>query len=179
MPLVFLVRNMKLFFGLAVALAGSFADASDSKEAPLTAPSIVRIEQTLREARDNHDISEQLYELNLSFVHDNQCKAISRAFTLAERVRWSSIVSENRDFAGAKAVESFVSSSWRVVYAIFPNSEPAFLFFRGLQPIATWSGGAAIFDAPEVEKWVLKNVPGIPRRLAHCFAWHVTFNRDQ
>lgn len=108
---------MKLLLGLALILASSSADARGLKEPPLAATEMLRIEQILREARDSHNISEQLYEQNISFVHDNQCETISRTFTRTEQARWSSIVSANRHIAGAKAVESFVSSSWRIVYA--------------------------------------------------------------
>lgn len=35
-----------------------------------------------------------------------------------------------------------------------------------------------VFETTEIAKWVSSNVKGIPTRLAKCFAWHVTINRD-
>ncbi len=32
-------------------------------------------------------------------------------------------------------------------------------------------------EAPVIEEWALKNVPGIPKALAGCFAWYATAGR--
>jgi hypothetical protein len=45
--------------------------------------------------------------------------------------------------------------------------------------VTEWSGAATVFETSEIEQWILENAPGIPKRLASCFAWHVTLNRDK
>jgi len=40
--------------------------------------------------------------------------------------------------------------------------------------VTLWSGVALKKEERDVGDWVLKNAPGIPRKLASCFAWHVT-----
>lgn len=48
----------------------------------------------------------------------------------------------------------------------------------GGHPVTLWSGAATIFETSEVEQWVKENAPGIPARVASCFAWHVTLNSE-
>ena len=170
---------MKICMGIFVAFVSLAASASGSKKPPLANSELSRIERTLREARDSNEISGYQYQQSLALLHDSQCDTIDRTFTKTMQAKWSAAIAARRQFAGAKAVQSFGSSSWRIIYTVLPNSEPTFLFYSGASPITEWSGGAAVFDAPEIEHWVLTNIPGIPKPLARCFAWHVTFNRKQ
>lgn len=67
---------------------------------------------------------------------------------------------------------------WRIIEVIPDSAEPEWLFFSrdpmGAHAITTWSGVANPFEETSIRHWVLRNAPGIPLRLAHCFAWHVT-----
>jgi hypothetical protein len=59
-----------------------------------------------------------------------------------------------------------------------PDSHPPFLFFKDdpgkTRYVTLWSGMAAIFEKQAMKQWALDNAPGIPKKLAACFAWFVT-----
>jgi len=76
----------------------------------------------------------------------------------------------------AKQVLSY--GSWQVILIQTGVSDDAFLFFRGnpgkSRPITLWSGAATASEERSIFQWTEKNAPGIPTRLAKCFAWSVT-----
>jgi hypothetical protein len=37
-----------------------------------------------------------------------------------------------------------------------------------------WGGAAEFDETDEIEQWAEQNAPGIPKKLAACFAWSVT-----
>jgi hypothetical protein len=67
---------------------------------------------------------------------------------------------------------------WQIILVQTDVSDDVFLFFPGdpgkSQPVTLWSGAATIFDEQAIFRWTEKNAPGIPTRLAKCFAWSVT-----
>jgi hypothetical protein len=40
-------------------------------------------------------------------------------------------------------------------------------------------GAATKFEEASIRNWAEKNAPGIPKRLARCFAWYVTKDRNR
>jgi hypothetical protein len=79
-------------------------------------------------------------------------------------------------------LQSFRLDDWRIIYIDTHQSDETFLFYAH-DPlkshfITEWSGAAMIDEEEEMKSWTLKNAPGIPLRLASCFAWHVTKDRD-
>ncbi len=62
------------------------------------------------------------------------------------------------------------------------TSDEEFLFYSHdpltSAPVTMWSGAAAYFEEHEIKIWTLRNAPGIPPKLASCFAWHVTKDRS-
>lgn len=78
----------------------------------------------------------------------------------------------------------FRERNWHIVYVNTNVSDEPFLFYsspphRSTGYIEAWSGAARMSDGPAIRKWVVANVPGIPSKLADCFAWHVTQVRDK
>lgn len=78
---------------------------------------------------------------------------------------------------------SFRSSGWSIVFSDASAGDSPYFFYSkdpmtGVKPLAAWSGAATIFETSEVAEWVRQNVPGIPERLANCFAWHVTLSAE-
>jgi len=72
----------------------------------------------------------------------------------------------------------YVYENWSIVYVNPHVAEPVFLFYSG-NPMRTryvtqWGGTAFGEDETTIKNWVLKNAPGIPLKLAACFAWQVT-----
>ncbi len=110
------------------------------------------------------------------------CDGVDRRLSKADTTSLSShIAAEFRD-PGSKAARSFRFAGWRIVDMEFNNSDEGFAFYHG-DPLHTlhvteWSGAAGYNEESEIRIWALQNAPGIPPRLAACFAWHVTKGRD-
>lgn len=62
------------------------------------------------------------------------------------------------------------------------DADEAFVFYVGDEYksnfIIMWSGAAEISEEKNIEKWAKDNVPGIPARLAQCFAWYAIYRHD-
>jgi hypothetical protein len=80
-------------------------------------------------------------------------------------------------------LRSFASGNWSIIHVQPDKAEPVFLFFAGnpltSRYVTLWGGEGATTgkDEPIIKNWVLKNAPGIPPKLAGCFAWYVTHGR--
>jgi len=83
--------------------------------------------------------------------------------------------------AGAEILYSFRFQNWRILYVVTGVSDDVYLFYPGdpaQKPfVTTWGGAATVDEEQGIRRWTLKNAPGIPPRLASCFAWHVTKER--
>jgi hypothetical protein len=79
-------------------------------------------------------------------------------------------------------LQSFIYGEWSIIYVEPSESDEVFLFYAHnpltSNYVAMWSGAAMHNEEKAIMYWVLENVPGIPEKLAACFAWHVTKERD-
>lgn len=75
-------------------------------------------------------------------------------------------------------LQSFRLNGWTILYVETFSSDEPFLFYSrdpmSSDPITIWSGAARFDEEPQIRNWTIKNAPGIPAKLAACFAWHVT-----
>ena len=80
-------------------------------------------------------------------------------------------------------LQSFRVDGWSIIYVDTHQSDEAFLFYARdpltSHYITLWSGAAASNEEETIKDWTLKNAPNIPLKLASCFAWHVTKDRDK
>jgi hypothetical protein len=80
-------------------------------------------------------------------------------------------------------LHSFRFGNWSILHVDTHQSDEAFLFFEkdpfSERYVALWGGAAAKAEGRNIEKWALKNAPGIPGQLATCFSWYVTDGRDR
>jgi hypothetical protein len=78
-------------------------------------------------------------------------------------------------------LQSFRLNGWTILYVeTFSSDEPFFFYSRdpmSSDPVTMWSGAARHDEEPQIRNWTINNAPGIPAKLASCFAWHVT--RDE
>ena len=92
------------------------------------------------------------------------------------------IIAELHD-PGASVMQSFRYGGWAILYVNTAKSDPPFLFYqrdpRLGASVAQWGGAAMASEQAEVERWTLAHASGIPPRLASCFAYHVTQDRDR
>ena len=106
------------------------------------------------------------------------CEGIDVPMDAESKAALSPIIARQFKSKDVKILRAFTFGGWSIIYADFPDSDPAFLFFKGnpskSRYITTWGGAAMIFEEPRIRLWTLAHVPGIPSPLASCFAWFVT-----
>ena len=110
------------------------------------------------------------------------CDGIDRSLPQAADSMLDREIAKQLHVAKADLLQSFKSDKWSILYVETHESDEVFLFYAG-NPLTrhfvlTWSGAAGIDEEDDTRAWVMKHAKGIPRRLAACFAWHVTKDRD-
>jgi hypothetical protein len=126
------------------------------------------------------------------------CDGVNRRLTYQQKTLWAPAIAKQlkadkefpEDFREAllkapniTVLQSFRLDDWRIVYVDTHASDETFLFYPG-DPVAsryvTWWGGAAqTSEERSIRDAIVRDARGIPLKLAHCFAWHVTNDRDQ
>jgi hypothetical protein len=70
------------------------------------------------------------------------------------------------------------ASGWSLFYVDTHESDDVYVFYAHdpltSRYISLWSGAARGNEEQTVKARTLMIMPSIPRRLASCFAWHVT-----
>jgi hypothetical protein len=112
-----------------------------------------------------------------------KCSGIDRTLTHEAKVRLAPIVAQQLNTPTVDVLESFRTNKWTILYVDPHTADEAFLFYPQSpsdgQFQTLWSGAARPDEEEEIHHWVLQNAPGVPARLASCFAWHVTHDRDK
>lgn len=115
-------------------------------------------------------------------VAETPCAGVDRRLPEAERPALERAVAAEMELPQVKLLQSYRHKGWHILYVNTLRTDEAFLFYRRDPPrgriLARWGGAARMDEGPEIRRWVRRNVPGIPARLATCFAWHVTRDRD-
>ncbi|WP_035374425.1 hypothetical protein [Pseudoduganella violaceinigra] len=100
---------------------------------------------------------------------------------MAEKKNWSEAIAKQLGVPSVDVLSTFASRQWRVVYVDTHQADEVFLFYPNVPAEGTyinmWSGAAMRSEGAAMEEWALKNVPGIPKQLASCFAWYATAGR--
>jgi hypothetical protein len=123
------------------------------------------------------------------------CTGVDRSLTVTRRQSLAPIISKHLqpEFGGLAdggirlapedILQSFRVDRWHIIYVNSGVSDEPFLFYRD-DPLRSssyfllWSGAAAQDEGPAIRRWLQAAMPGMPQRLAVCFAWHVTQARD-
>ncbi len=109
------------------------------------------------------------------------CAGVDRALAEAQRQALSPALARQLRVSSVDVLASMTIGNWSIVSVSTHNTDPPFLFFSGNPAnshyVTLWSGAAKQDERTEIEAWVLRNAPGIPSKLAACFAWHVTTER--
>ncbi len=110
------------------------------------------------------------------------CSGVDRHFNSGLRASLSSAIAKQLDVGTVDVLQFFRVKSWSIVYIDTHQADPVFLFFEH-NPVTSryvtqWSGAATSEEENSIRDWTSKNAPGIPTRLAQCFAWYVTKGRD-
>lgn len=110
------------------------------------------------------------------------CDGIDRMLTRGQTLQLSKRAAEQFADPGATVDQIFRLGGWSILYVNFTKSDPGFVFYNrdpmNTHYITVWGGAAGYNEEDEMRLWTLQNVHGIPPKLAACFAWHVTKDRD-
>lgn len=115
-------------------------------------------------------------------VAADPCDGIDRSLTAEQKLVLAPSVATRLNVSSVEILQAFRSGSWTILYVDTHRSDEVFLFFAAdpqlTMPLTSWSGAAARDEQESIRDWIIKNAPNIPAKLAVCFAWHVTSDRD-
>ena len=118
-----------------------------------------------------------------SVAYASPCNGVDRQLSDETKKTMAPAIAKQLNAAEVNILQSFRFLRWSIIYVDSHVADEAFLFFAD-NPLTShyvtlWSGAASKAEEKKVKTWVLKNAPGIPRRLSSCFAWYVTNNRGK
>lgn len=154
-----------------------------SAEPRLTDQDKARLVSTLGEAFREKRITQQQYEQSIVWVNTYPCDGIDRKLTDHRKAQLQASIARERKFKEVKVFDSFAYRDWFILFTDASVGDEPYLFYsedpvKGGHTVAVWSGAATIFETSEMEQWTKENAPGIPDKLASCFAWHVTLSPE-
>jgi hypothetical protein len=174
-----------LIISIPIAMAGHViaAPALSEQEVPLSINAKKRLKSALKEILQSKDITTHQYMDSLRSVDKTPCNGIDKHLRTEYKQRLNKVIAKKENYKKVEVLEQFFFKNWHIVYINNYVSDEPYLFYAsdptlGAKSITSWSGAATIFETSEIEQWVLKSASGIPPKLASCFAWHVTLNRD-
>ncbi len=110
------------------------------------------------------------------------CDGVDHSLTTERRVALAPAIARQLHVPVVDLLQSFRLHGWSIIYVETYQSDEAFLFYphNPLRNhyVTLWSGAARTDEGKQIKKWAEKNAPGIPLKLAKCFAWYVTNNRE-
>lgn len=110
------------------------------------------------------------------------CTGVDRQLTEERKAELAPVIAKQLNIESAEILQSYRYHDWYIIYVNTHVSDEAFLFYKGdptkSRYLTTWGGGATRNEGPEITRWVHANASGVPGKLAACFAWHVTRDRD-
>ncbi|MFC7421755.1 hypothetical protein ACFQNF_18000 [Iodobacter arcticus] len=85
---------------------------------------------------------------------------------------------------GADILEVIHFKKWYIIYVNTHITDEIFLVYRSAPNksygyLTSWAGSATNDEGSRIENWLKKEALGIPKKLASCFAWHITEGRNQ
>ena len=111
------------------------------------------------------------------------CDNVDRSLTDASRAAFAPVIAKQIHAQRVDVLQSYRFDGWTILYVNTYDSDETFLVYPHdplrSRYVTMWSGAAAWNEEQSIKKWTLKNAPGIPPKLASCFAWHVTSDRDK
>ena len=111
------------------------------------------------------------------------CDGVNRSLTNERKAALAPEIAKQLRYKRVDVLQSFRTGDWSIIYVDTHESDEAFLLYAQdplkSRFITLWSGAATRNEEQTIRRWTLKNAPGIPPKLATCFAWHVTKDRDK
>ena len=150
-------------------------------EPEIPAQEKARITSLAQLALRDKDITLEQYQNTMRFLNARPCVGVDQTLSVAMKAKFALAIAKTEGVKKLEVLAAFRFKAWRILYVSHVQSENNFLFYAGDPSTSprqgSWSGGASIFETEDIQKWLNKNIAGIPSQLASCFAWHVTLNR--
>jgi len=106
------------------------------------------------------------------------CSDVNRKLTLERGATLAPIIAKQLGVKKVHVMQSFRFNGWSIYYVDPYQLDVVYVFYAHdpstSRYVTVWGGAARSDEEQSIKAWVLKNAPGIPDRLASCFAWHVT-----
>ena len=113
----------------------------------------------------------------------SQCAGVNQELTDARKLALAPEIAKQLGTENIEVLRSLKVGSWDILLVETHVSDEPFLFYSkdplSSHYVALWSGAAKRDEAKMIRSWTLKNAPGIPSKLANCFAWLVTEGQDE
>lgn len=110
------------------------------------------------------------------------CTGVDRQLAEERKAELAPVIAKQLTIGSVEILQSYRYRGWYIIYVNTHVSDETFLFYKGdptkSRYLTAWSGGAARNEGSAITQWVRANASGIPSKLAACFAWHVTRDRD-
>ncbi len=172
---------MKRFLLLALVTCGLHATAAPpaAKESP--PQRTARIGKVMADALHEGQITRAQYRQSMAWLHANPCSGVDRRLAGEDKARLEAGIARQQRRDKIRVFELFKLRGWTIVFSdAGEGDEPYFVYSAdpaaGATPLTAWSGAATIFETTDTARWMQKVAPGIPVKLANCFAWHVTLD---
>jgi hypothetical protein len=114
---------------------------------------------------------------------ESPCDSVNRGLTYKNKAEWAPVIARQLRAQKVDVLQSFRFESWSIIYVDTHEADEVFLFYSrdplNSHFVTMWSGAAMSNEEQSIRAWTIKNAPSIPPKLASCFAWHVTSDRDQ
>ncbi len=111
------------------------------------------------------------------------CDNVDRSLTDNTKGTLAPVIAKQLHTQKVDVLQSFRLEGWTIIYVNSHDADESFLFYPHdpvhSRYVTRWGGAAAWNEEQSIKSWTLKNAPGIPPKLASCFAWHVTSDRDK
>jgi len=182
-----LLRKLLIRHLLHLLIAGAFGVAASAwagngpENSALAPEDQARLLKIITEALQDKNITQQQYEQSAAWIKANPCRLVDRKLTAKQRALLEAAIAKQQKLKKVSVFATFRSYGWSIVFSDAGNSDSSYFFYSrnpvtGAEPVTAWAGGATIFETTEIAEWVKQNAPGIPLRLADCFAWQVTLD---
>ena len=115
-------------------------------------------------------------------AYASPCDGIDRTLTDERKLELAPAIAKQIKVRSVDVLQAYRDDKWHIIYVNTHVTDNAFIFFKSdplkSQYLVAWGGKARPDEEADIAKWIKTKAKGIPPRLAKCFAWHVTKDRD-
>lgn len=108
------------------------------------------------------------------------CSGIKHDLSSKQKAALAPLIAKQMGHDKVDVLRSLQYGEWRILYVVTNVSDDQYVFYSHhpakSRYITTWGGVATSDEEKAIKNWTIQNAPGIPERLAACFAWNVTNN---